>query len=146
MSVLPLYHLYMSCLLYTSIEEVNAPYGYTLNKNYYEVNVDSNTAHQMDGTSGDVIIDIAYENHPVKGELNTEQTQMTFDETRNSWFPHISPDGKSVVFITYYKGDLEPGEHHRRSQYPYAHSYTDSPPSCSFLWYHPRSRKNRYYG
>ena len=29
---------------------------------------------------------------------------------------------------------------------PYAHSYTDSPPSCSFLWYHPRSRKNRYYG
>jgi len=41
----------------------------------------------------------------------TEQTQMTFDETRNSWFPHVSPDGKQVVFITYYKGDLEPGEH-----------------------------------
>ena len=41
----------------------------------------------------------------------TEQTQMTSDETRNSWFPHISPDGKSVVFITYYKGDLEPGQH-----------------------------------
>ena len=40
----------------------------------------------------------------------SEQTQMTFDETRNSWFPHISPDGKSVVFITYYKGDLEPGD------------------------------------
>lgn len=52
------------------IEEVNAPYGYTLNENYYEVNVDSNTAYQMDGTSGDVIIEIAYENHPVKGELN----------------------------------------------------------------------------
>ena len=41
----------------------------------------------------------------------SEQTQMTFDETRNSWFPHISPDGKSVIFITYYKGDLEPGQH-----------------------------------
>lgn len=41
----------------------------------------------------------------------TEQTQMTFDETRNSWFPHVSPDGKKVVFITYYKGDLEPSEH-----------------------------------
>jgi uncharacterized surface anchored protein/transcriptional regulator with XRE-family HTH domain len=52
------------------IEEVNAPYGYTLNENYYEVNVDSNTAYQMDGTSGDVIIEIAYENNPVKGELN----------------------------------------------------------------------------
>ena len=41
----------------------------------------------------------------------SEQTQMTFDETRNSWFPHVSPDGKWVIFITYYKGDLEPGEH-----------------------------------
>lgn len=41
----------------------------------------------------------------------SEQTQMTFDLTRNSWFPHVSPDGKSVVFITYYKGDLEPHEH-----------------------------------
>ena len=41
----------------------------------------------------------------------SEQTQMTFDETRNSWFPHVSPDGKSVLFITYYKGDLAPGEH-----------------------------------
>ena len=51
------------------IEEVNAPYGYTLNENYYEVTVDSNTAYQMDGTSGDVIIEAVYENHPVKGEL-----------------------------------------------------------------------------
>ena len=41
----------------------------------------------------------------------SEQTQMTFDETRNSWFPHVSPDGKSIIFITYYKGDLEPGQH-----------------------------------
>ena len=41
----------------------------------------------------------------------SEQTQMTFDETRNAWFPHVSPDGKQVVFITYYKGDLEPGQH-----------------------------------
>lgn len=51
------------------IEEVNAPFGYTLNENYYEVTVDSNTAYQMDGTSGDVIIEAVYENHPVKGEL-----------------------------------------------------------------------------
>ena len=50
------------------IEEVNAPYGYTLNENYYEVDVDSNTAYQMDGTSGDVIIEVSYENHPVTEE------------------------------------------------------------------------------
>lgn len=40
-----------------------------------------------------------------------EQTQMTFDENRNAWFPHVSPDGKQVVFLTYRKGDLEPGQH-----------------------------------
>jgi Tol biopolymer transport system component len=41
----------------------------------------------------------------------SEQTQMTFDETRNSWFPHVSPDGLQVVFITYTKGDVEPNQH-----------------------------------
>lgn len=41
----------------------------------------------------------------------TGQTQMTFDETRNAWFPHVSPDGRRVVFLTYHKGDLEPGQH-----------------------------------
>jgi TolB protein len=40
----------------------------------------------------------------------SEQTQMTFDES-NNWFPHISPDGKKVVYITYQKGDVEPGSH-----------------------------------
>jgi Tol biopolymer transport system component len=41
----------------------------------------------------------------------SEQTQMTFDEAHNSWFPHVSPDGKQVVYITYRKGDLKPDEH-----------------------------------
>jgi Tol biopolymer transport system component len=41
----------------------------------------------------------------------SEQTQMTFDTTRNAWFPHVSPDGKQVIYITYHVGDLEPGEH-----------------------------------
>lgn len=39
------------------------------------------------------------------------QTQMTFDENMNSWFPHISPDLNKVVYLSYYKGDLEPGQH-----------------------------------
>lgn len=43
----------------------------------------------------------------------SEQTQMTFDKDRNSWFPHLSPDGKNVVYIAYRKGDLEPHEHLR---------------------------------
>ena len=51
------------------IEEVNAPEGYTINKNYVEIAVDANTAYQMDLESGDAIITVDYENHPVKGKL-----------------------------------------------------------------------------
>ena len=40
-----------------------------------------------------------------------EQTQMTFDEDMNSWFPHISPDGKKVVYIAYHDYEVEPGQH-----------------------------------
>ncbi|MFV0466868.1 MAG: TIM barrel protein [Lachnospiraceae bacterium] len=36
--------------------------------------------------------------------------QITFDE-QNNWFPHVSPDGKNVVNLSYRKGDLEPQEH-----------------------------------
>jgi len=36
--------------------------------------------------------------------------QMTFDEA-NSWFPHVSPDGESIAYITYKKCDVEAGSH-----------------------------------
>ena len=41
----------------------------------------------------------------------SEQTQMTFDAQWNSWFPHISPDNETVVYLAYHKGDLAPGDH-----------------------------------
>lgn len=41
----------------------------------------------------------------------SEQTQMTFDEQSNAWFPHVSPDGKLVAYLIYHKGDLEPHQH-----------------------------------
>ena len=41
----------------------------------------------------------------------SEQTQMTDEKERNCWFPHVSPDGKRVVYLAYRKGDLQPGEH-----------------------------------
>lgn len=40
----------------------------------------------------------------------SEQTQMTFEES-NSWFPHVSPDGRKIAYITYKKGDVNPGDH-----------------------------------
>lgn len=39
----------------------------------------------------------------------TEQEQLTFDEL-NDWFPHVSPDGKTLVFITF-GTDVPSGDH-----------------------------------
>lgn len=40
----------------------------------------------------------------------SEQTQLTFDENFNDWFPHISPDGEWILFISY-GTDVESGDH-----------------------------------
>ena len=40
-----------------------------------------------------------------------EQTQLTFDEDMNSWFPHISPDGKKVVYLAYHDYEVAPSSH-----------------------------------
>ena len=37
-------------------------------------------------------------------------TRMTHTDS-NCWFPHLSPDGKTVVYLVFRKGDLEPWEH-----------------------------------
>lgn len=50
-------------------------------------------------------------NDHVLARDGSEQTQLTFDNDLNTWFPHISPDNKKVVMVSYYKGDLMPGEH-----------------------------------
>src|SRR5258708_39060517 len=38
------------------------------------------------------------------------QAQLTHDEYDN-WFPHVSPDGKWVVFLTYLVNEVEPSDH-----------------------------------
>ena len=68
------------------VEEVEAPNGYTLNENYFEIHVDSNTAHQMEETSKDIIISVDYENHPVKGELTIYKTGEVLDGFKNGKF------------------------------------------------------------
>lgn len=39
-------------------------------KTMWKSAVDSNTAYLQDATTGDAIIEVEYENHPVKGELS----------------------------------------------------------------------------
>src|SRR5690625_361984 len=41
----------------------------------------------------------------------SSQTQMTYDTAVYSWFPHISPHGRQVVYLIYHKGDVAPDEH-----------------------------------
>ena len=40
----------------------------------------------------------------------SDQEQLTDDEY-NNWFPHISPDGKWIVFLTYLVGEVAPSDH-----------------------------------
>jgi TolB protein len=40
----------------------------------------------------------------------SEQTQMTFDEEFNDWFPHVSPDGKWILIMSY-GTDVDSGDH-----------------------------------
>ena len=87
------------------IEEVNAPFGYTLNKNYYEVTVDSNTAYQMDGTSGDVIIEAIYENHPVKGELTIAKKGEVLDGFKDD-FTYQTENLEGAEFAIYAAEDI----------------------------------------
>ena len=39
----------------------------------------------------------------------SEKEQLTFDDL-NDWFPHISPDGKTMVFLSF-GADVDSGDH-----------------------------------
>jgi Tol biopolymer transport system component len=40
----------------------------------------------------------------------SEQTQLTSDDYDN-WFPHVSPDGKLIEYITFNKNEVSPSDH-----------------------------------
>lgn len=66
------------------VEEITAPDGYTINPNHVEISVESDTIYQIDPISGDVIIEVEYENHPVKGEMHiVKKGELIKDYTSN---------------------------------------------------------------
>ena len=87
------------------IEEVTAPYGYTLNENYYEIAVDSDTAYQVDSVSGDVIIEVVYENHPVKGQLKIVKQGEVLDGFSKD-FVYQTENLAGAVFEVYAAEDI----------------------------------------
>ena len=87
------------------IEEVTAPSGYTLNENYYEVSVDSDTMYQIEEVSGDVVIDVVYENHPVKGELHVVKKGEVLNGYKND-FTYETEDLEGAEFKVYAAEDI----------------------------------------
>ncbi|MBR0087347.1 MAG: PD40 domain-containing protein [Lachnospiraceae bacterium] len=43
--------------------------------------------------------------------LNDKGEAVRMTDTNNNWFPHVSPDGKKVAYITFMEGHLKPTEH-----------------------------------
>ena len=52
------------------IEEVNAPDGYILNKNYADISISSKSAYEVDADTYEAIIEVDYPDTPAYGELN----------------------------------------------------------------------------
>lgn len=61
------------------VEEVTAPEGYSIGKNYVEIHVDQNTAYKQDEVSGDSVIEAEYYNHPTKGKILIHKEGETLD-------------------------------------------------------------------
>ena len=97
------------------IEEVKAPFGYTLNENYYEVVVDSNTAYQIDSVSKDVVIEVAYENHPAKGELKIVKQGEVLDGFDKN-FTYKEENLAGAVFEVYAAEDIYTADFQKDSE------------------------------
>ena len=92
------------------IEEVTAPEGYTQSSAYVTVAVDTNTAYMIDPTSGDAIIEVEYENHPVKGELTIfKQGELLTGYDQD--FQYELCGLKGVTFEVYAAEDIYTADH-----------------------------------
>ena len=92
------------------IEEVSAPDGYTQNTQYVEIKVDKNTAYQMDSVSGDVIITVTYENHPVKGKLVIHKSGETLKSFKKD-FVYEEASLEGAEFEIYAAEDIFTPDH-----------------------------------
>lgn len=92
------------------IEEVSAPDGYTQNTQYVEIKVDKNTAYQMDSVSGDAIITVTYENHPVKGKLVIHKSGETLKSFKKD-FVYEETSLEGAEFEIYAAEDIYTPDH-----------------------------------
>jgi Tol biopolymer transport system component len=82
-----------------------------------EVALTNNTNHHVDGPEYSPDGKFIYYNGSSSGTMQiwrmkpdgSAKEQVTFDEN-NNWFPHISPDGKWIVYISF-PHDINPADH-----------------------------------
>jgi Tol biopolymer transport system component len=82
-----------------------------------EVQLTFNKGHHVDGPEGSPDGKFVYFNGSMTGTMQlwrmkpdgTGLEQLTFDEN-NNWFPHISPDGKWIAFISF-PNTIRPSDH-----------------------------------
>lgn len=94
------------------IEEVAAPDGYTHSTNTVEIKVDSDTAYQEDPVSGDLIIEVDFENHPAKGRLTIRkegEVVKGFDKD----FTYEEASLAGAVFEVYAAEDIYTADHQK---------------------------------
>jgi TolB protein len=82
-----------------------------------EVQLTFNRGNHVDGPEGSPDGKYIYFNGSMTGTMQLwrmkpdgkDQEQLTFDEY-NNWFPHISPDGKWIAYISF-PNDIQPNDH-----------------------------------
>ena len=82
-----------------------------------EIQLTFNKSHHVDGPEGSPDGKYIYFNGSMTGTMQlwrmkpdgSGQEQLTFDEY-NNWFPHISPDGKWITFISF-PDSIQPNDH-----------------------------------
>jgi TolB protein len=82
-----------------------------------EIALTMNTDHHVDGPEYSPDGKYIYYNGSASGTMQiwrmkpdgSGKEQVTFDEN-NNWFPHISPDGKWIAYITF-PPEINPGDH-----------------------------------
>ncbi|MBR6220737.1 MAG: LPXTG cell wall anchor domain-containing protein, partial [Clostridia bacterium] len=68
------------------ITEINAPFGYTLNRAEADVTISSETLHQVDAVSGDLVIEVTMRDAPARGRITVYKEGEMLSRFENGQF------------------------------------------------------------
>jgi len=68
------------------ITEINAPFGYTLNRAEADVTISDEALHQVDAVSGDLVIEVTMHNAPARGRITVYKEGETLSRYEDGQF------------------------------------------------------------